>query len=229
MENEKHSETFLETINKFNFSSDTQKDQLYAGGIADAYEKVFKKDIGWHAPQRVAEIIARLTTDKTAKILDVGCGTGFVAEELRQKGYTNIFGIDASEEMIEIARRKDVYVGIGKVVVGDEMTIPEEYRGKYDIVCSAGFVGGPSHGLEETYASHLICTKVGGYIIFTTCPLYMPETFRKKRHDIASEGRWEILDEFAVKKYDTLLNTHGAVGAFQRVCEDTISVCRRLK
>jgi len=229
MENEKHSETFLETINKFNFSSDTQKDQLYAGGIADAYEKVFKKDIGWHAPQRVAEIIARLTTDKTARILDLGCGTGFVAEELRQKGYTNIFGIDASAEMLEISRRKNVYVGIEKVVVGDETTIPEEYRGKYDIVSSVGFIGGPTHGLEDTYASHLICAKVGGYIIFTTSPLYMPETFRKKRLDIASEGRWEILDEFTIKKYDTLLNTHGAVGGYQRVAEDTITVCRRLK
>jgi len=230
MENETHSESFLESINKIKFSSDTRKDQLYAGGIADAYEKVYKKDIGWHTPKKVAEIVTELNIDKTASILDLGCGTGFVAEELHQKGYTNIFGMDASDEMIEIARRKNVYKDIEKVIIEDEKSIPEEYRGKYDIVCSVGLVGGPSHGSEDTYAAHLICAKVGGYCIFVTDLQYKPESFMKRRqHDIASEGRWEILDEFAIKKYDTLMNTYGAVGIYQGIREETMTVCRRLK
>jgi SAM-dependent methyltransferase len=38
-------------------------------------------------------------------IVDLGCGTGLLARELIDAGY-DVFGIDISEEMIEIARRR---------------------------------------------------------------------------------------------------------------------------
>lgn len=45
---------------------------------------------------------------KNAHILELGCGRGIFLDFLRQNGYKNIFGIDISEEQIEIAKSKNL-------------------------------------------------------------------------------------------------------------------------
>ena len=51
----------------------------------------------------------KLRLKKTIKILDAGCGTGYVAKVLNKLNYKNITGIDFSEEMLAIARSKKIY------------------------------------------------------------------------------------------------------------------------
>jgi len=48
-----------------------------------------------------------------SKILDIGCGTGFTLEFLKQEGYSNLLGIDPSIEMIKIAKQKKLNVMVG--------------------------------------------------------------------------------------------------------------------
>lgn len=43
---------------------------------------------------------------QTAKILEVGCGSGRFLEFLEKMGYKNVYGIDSSKEMLEIAGKK---------------------------------------------------------------------------------------------------------------------------
>lgn len=50
-------------------------------------------------------LIARFTSGKPKKILDIGCGTGGHALILARRGY-EVFGIDASHAMISIAKDK---------------------------------------------------------------------------------------------------------------------------
>lgn len=40
----------------------------------------------------------RYKDNKTAKILDIGCGNGCVVELLRQEGFTNVYGLDITLE-----------------------------------------------------------------------------------------------------------------------------------
>ena len=49
-------------------------------------------------------LLAVLPEDKDAKILDIGCGFGQVLQGLRNKGYTNIYGMDISNEAVEYCR-----------------------------------------------------------------------------------------------------------------------------
>jgi len=43
---------------------------------------------------------------KTIEVLDIGCGTGGDVEEFRKEGVGKVVGMDASDAMIEIARKK---------------------------------------------------------------------------------------------------------------------------
>ena len=46
---------------------------------------------------------------KDINILDFGCGSGKTGLSLMESGFQNITGIDASSEMVEIAKSKNIY------------------------------------------------------------------------------------------------------------------------
>jgi SAM-dependent methyltransferase len=46
-----------------------------------------------------------LPKDKTARILDIGCGMGHFLSFLKEKGYTNFEGIDIGREQVEFCHR----------------------------------------------------------------------------------------------------------------------------
>ncbi|MBD1392913.1 class I SAM-dependent methyltransferase [Mucilaginibacter glaciei] len=69
------------------------------------------QDYGYHSSQMTHNfkytldaIIGLLDKNKNTCILDLGCGNGFLVNHLISLGY-NIYGTDASEKGIEIARR----------------------------------------------------------------------------------------------------------------------------
>ena len=47
--------------------------------------------------------------NKDIKILDAGAGTGIIGEMLVQRGYRNIDALDISEEMLNLAKQRNVY------------------------------------------------------------------------------------------------------------------------
>ena len=48
---------------------------------------------------------------KDAEIMDFGCGTGIVGYLIKDHGYTNIYGLDASDNFIKIINEKGIYKG----------------------------------------------------------------------------------------------------------------------
>ena len=68
------------------------------------------KDWGYAYPGQLKKILkANLKLKKGIKILDAGCGTGYVAEALIELNFKNIVGIDFSRAMLEIAKQKKIY------------------------------------------------------------------------------------------------------------------------
>ena len=57
----------------------------------------------------LSEVFLDLRLPRNARILDVACGTGIVAEELRQHGYDNIDGLDPVKGYLETAQDKKLY------------------------------------------------------------------------------------------------------------------------
>lgn len=70
-------------------------------------------------------------------VLELGCGTGRITLPIAESG-VNIVGMDSSDPMLEVARRKlvDMSDGIDKVtfVHGDMTSIPKNYYGKFSLV-----------------------------------------------------------------------------------------------
>lgn len=70
---------------------------------------------GWN--QEVEQIVSVLHSLEPVRTLDVGCGTGFLTNELPGAGV----GLDRSEQMLEIARKQVPHV---QFVRGDATTLP---------------------------------------------------------------------------------------------------------
>ncbi|HEU5182783.1 MAG TPA: class I SAM-dependent methyltransferase [Candidatus Polarisedimenticolia bacterium] len=109
----------------------SQRHDAYRG-FADHYDL---HGWDWYAPTYGPRLF-RLVEEKGlagCRVLDAGCGTGTLALELAQRGY-RVAGMDLSEAMIAVARRKD---SAGKVAwrVGDITTAgPAPGDGPYDLV-----------------------------------------------------------------------------------------------
>jgi 2-polyprenyl-3-methyl-5-hydroxy-6-metoxy-1,4-benzoquinol methylase len=63
-----------------------------------------------------------LPRDLSAKIADLGCGSGSLVWWMQRMGYTNVHGVDGSHEQVEVARAN----GIASVALGDVF----DYLGK---------------------------------------------------------------------------------------------------
>jgi 2-polyprenyl-3-methyl-5-hydroxy-6-metoxy-1,4-benzoquinol methylase len=69
--------------------------------------------------------------DRTARILDLGCGYGPLLHELRRAGYTNITGVDASPEQVKMAKA----LGLDCVNQGDlSANLAEAPVGSLDVI-----------------------------------------------------------------------------------------------
>lgn len=83
----------------------------------DAWANGYDDDLtswSYQAPAVVAEtVLSRHAA--AASVLDVGCGTGLVGRELRQRGFGGqILGLDISQASLELARRCGAYYAVAE-------------------------------------------------------------------------------------------------------------------
>jgi len=63
----------------------------------------------YRGPEIASDICNIFIVNKEAKIVDVGSGTGFVGDNLKVRGFTNVDALEPSEGMVEVSKRKGVY------------------------------------------------------------------------------------------------------------------------
>lgn len=80
----------IETLEKvYTAKNHTELMDAYKAWAAD-YETDTVGNFGYVAHVATAETLDRFLGDKKAAILDAGCGTGLVGQELVKRGYRNI-------------------------------------------------------------------------------------------------------------------------------------------
>lgn len=72
------------------------------------------KDYGWtqiktdahdYLIPAIKKTLTIFSVEKSALILDAGCGSGYVVSELYKEGFKNVFGFDISESGINLAKK----------------------------------------------------------------------------------------------------------------------------
>lgn len=74
------------------------------------------------------------------KIIDVAAGTGLAGVELSKLGYTNIDALDMSQEMLNQAKKKNVYQRLICSHLSDQRT-SEIDTGQYDAITCVNALG----------------------------------------------------------------------------------------
>lgn len=101
--------------------------RLYADWAA-SYDAGFASDMDYRLPAHVAA--AFLAHGGSGPILDVGAGTGLLAERLRALGCTSqIDALDLSPEMLAVAAQKRLYFSLFAADVTLPLDLPRHYAG----------------------------------------------------------------------------------------------------
>ena len=157
----------------------------------------------------------QLLASPEARLLDFGCGTGLMGQELRKVGYTNIYGIDGSAEMLAIADSKAIYkwtwevlVGLDKLPLGTVQREDDKYSGFDAVFSSACLIKG--HFPNTCFEEMLKTLRPGGYMIFSIRDIYLnPETdngmnFVGKLAELEQQGSMILVESVHFTKYEGL-------------------------
>jgi 2-polyprenyl-3-methyl-5-hydroxy-6-metoxy-1,4-benzoquinol methylase len=125
---------------------------------------------------------------KGKSVLDLGCGDGFDLAKIKSKGAC-IFGIDASEEMVNLALQKHPEAMI-KVAYFDQLPFPDL---AFDVVISKWALQNAAH-IDPIYREIIRVLKPGGQLVYLTChPL---RQFIEKKRKVKDYFKKEIVESF---------------------------------
>jgi predicted TPR repeat methyltransferase len=79
--------------------------KLYADW-AETYDQTMLDGLSYRSPQRIATLAAEAVARRDGWALDVGCGTGLLANSLRAEGFNRVDGLDYSAPMLAVAQRE---------------------------------------------------------------------------------------------------------------------------
>ena len=161
---------------------------------AETYEGYVNK-LNYLAPKNVAREVVDFLDGMNLdhlKILDFGCGTGLLGQELNkvlEGRYTfEIGGIDISEKMIEKCREKMVY----NLLVKKDLFKEELSDKNYDLIVSSGVFleGHVSFEMVDILLDYLKSQK---FIVFTIRDSFKKEKAEDYNKYVVSNPRLEIL------------------------------------
>ena len=182
-----------DTDNKLPIYKLTSKDKVLKYYDDWTKNAQFNQDmIEWEytAPVNTVQLLDKYIHDKNIKILDAGCGSGLAGIELKKRGFTNIYGVDFSQSMLNLIPN-NIYQTVELI----DLNEPLKYNDNdFDvIICVGTFTYGhvKAHALNE----FIRVTNKNGYICFTINEgIYTEYKFDKKINELSKNKSWEILN-----------------------------------
>ena len=156
-------------------------------------------DWQYTAPQETVSVLSKYALNKNLRILDAGCGTGLVGIELRKNGYSNIVGVDFSQDMLDLVPQS-VYKKIEKV----DLNKPLKFKtNTFDVImCVGTFTYG--HVKPQALDELIRITKNKGLICFTINEgIYEEYGFDNKVKELTNNKSWNVKEFF---KSDYIVN-----------------------
>ena len=155
----------------------------------------YNKDmVDWNyiAPKETVSILKKYVFNKNSKILDAGCGTGLVGIELKKYGYSNIEGVDLSQNMLDLVPQS-IYKKIEKINLNKALKFKDNI---YDVImCVGTFTYG--HVKPQTLDELIRITKNKGFICFTINEgIYEEYGFDNKIKELSNNKSWDVKEFF---------------------------------
>lgn len=123
----------------YNLEDAESMKEFYAKWAAD-YDNQMLNKLSYASPRKIAAAMQSHLQEKDANILDVGCGTGLTVAGLAEAGYTRLYGIDLSRDMVEVARSRGVYTNLAVADVNQPLDYEDGYFG--GVISSGTFTHG---------------------------------------------------------------------------------------
>jgi len=140
--------------------------------LAEDYEKM--KNLPWARHVEKFTFFGAIGDVRDKTILDVGCGSGYYTRLLRQRGAAEIVGVDVSEAMINVARRKEAAEPLGITYhVHDASSMPR--LGNFDLAVSAYLLNyAPDEAMLTAMCQRILdnLAEHGTFIYFGMNPSY---------------------------------------------------------
>ena len=144
------------------------------------------------APQETVLVLKKYALNNKCKILVAGCGTGLGGIELKKCGYSNIDGVDFSQNMLDLIPQ-----GIYKKIEKVDLNKPLKFKtNMYDVVmCVGTFTYG--HVKPQALDELIRITKNKGLICFTINEgIYEEYGFDNKIKELSDNKLWNVKEFF---------------------------------
>ncbi len=149
-----------------------EKANAYFDSVSSYWRDIYSSDGVYaeiHRERRriVLDWVDSLALAPGSQVLEIGCGAGFLAVTLAQRGF-RLHAIDSVEAMVELTRQRAEESGTGELIsadVGDVHSLAFE-DGCFDLVVAIGvipWIEQPERAMQEMAR----VTKSGGSIILT--------------------------------------------------------------
>ncbi|XP_066270021.1 methyltransferase-like protein 27 [Branchiostoma lanceolatum] len=181
----------------------TESQTFYKTWAAD-YDKD-TVEANYNGPRATADRVLKLFEGKTdVRILDVAAGSGLSGEALHRIGFRSMDALEPSEDMLAVAKEKNLYGRLIQDFLGTNRLDIEE--GEYDATV---MVGGMAEGhvgcdcLEELIR---VVNQVGGFVVICMREVNLrkvPEYHKLEPRMAAlqSEGCWEQVSRDVFPNY----------------------------
>lgn len=149
----------------------------------------------YYAYEGAAKGFLELNLPKDIKILDCGAGTGLLGAQLVERGgYTNIDALDGCEQMLEVAKKRNIYKKIFVTYVTPDKELPIA-EGSYDVLVMVGvFCPGHFPMQIDTFKQLLRIVKKGGIMAWG---MANPDRYADRDETYANQGFQKILQKLA--------------------------------
>jgi len=163
-----------------------------AGGI---YYKPFAESFD----ATVKKLLKDMAKDQI-KIIDVAAGTGLIGVELQKLGYANLHALDISQEMLNEAKKKNVYKKLICAALNDQR-IPEIETGEFDaLVCGGTMLTG--HIRSSALVEMIRMVKIGGLICFNIRDGQLVD-YQGKISELETLGKWKKVSKTVIPFFES--------------------------
>ena len=160
-------------------------------GIENKYDKDME-DWNYTGPKETSKIFDKYSKNKKINIYDAGCGTGLVGVELKKYGFSNFYGADLSQKLLDLVP-KGLYKNLEKTDLNKKIN---KEKDSYDaVMCVGTFTFGhvKPHALDE----FIRITKNKGLICFTINEgIFHEYGFDKKIKQLNEDKIWKEIEFF---------------------------------